>query len=635
MADEDLTRIENLKRKMYSRETEGMRSVREHKLHETPGEVQTDWGSAPIPRTLPSRTQAPFVRYFLIFSIAFFVVAAGYGAYLYFGGSNVVSTQNIGIEIAGPVSVRGGDPLSLNVVIENKNATPLQVADLLVEYPDGTRDPNDLSKDLPRYRVGLGDITPGAIVNKTVSAVLFGEEQSEKTIKVTVEYRVPGSNAIFYKESQYKVIISSAPLSIVVDAPKEANSGQDLTLQVTVNSNSSDLVRGVLLSASYPAGFSFTSADPAPISQNSVWRLGDVKPGSSRVFTIRGKLSGENLDTRVFRFDAGLESDKSPGTIGTPFATLSQEIAIKKPFVALSVAINGSNNDTVVTKSGKPVRVDITYTNNLLVPVSDLEVILSVKGSALDKTSVSVEKGFYQSADDTVLFNKTTNTKLSSIAPGQSGTLSLTLASRSLSQGIASLSNPAIQLSASVSGRRVEEGSVPQSVTASENRTVKIESDMGLNGRILYYSGPFKNNGPVPPKAEQQTTYTVVWTITNGSNDVSDAVVSASLPAYVKFVGAQGDTSVSYSDVGGAVTWNAGTIKSGTGFGLPPKEVSFQIAFTPSVSQVGQNPILINDMTLQGVDRFTNTTISMIRSALNTRLTSDPLSKQGDDIVIK
>lgn len=634
MADEDLTRIENLKRRMYSRETEQLRGVREHKLYQTDEGARTDWEHGALPKVTENARRSP-LKIFLSFSVVFFLVAAGYAAYLYFGGSNVVSSANIGVSIAGPVSIRGGEKLSLEIAVENRNATPLEVADLLVEFPDGTRNPEDLSKELLRTREGLGDVASGAVIKKNISAVLFGEERAVKDIKLTIEYRVPGSNAIFYKESSYQVVISSAPLSVVVEAPKEANSGQDMTLTVTVSSNSTDTVQGVLLKADYPSGFSFKSATPKPSKDDRIWKLGDIKSGSTRTFTIRGSLSGENLDTRVFRFEIGIASTKDDTVIATPFSSITEEISIAKPFIGLSIAANGSSDDKVAISSGKPVRIDLSYVNNLLVPVSNVEITLVLSGSALDKTSVTAESGFYRSVDNTIIWNKSTNQKLSLIPPGEGGTVSVTLASIPLSGGVTNLRNPEIFLAGSVKGQRNESGSVPESVISSVKRTLQIQSDVALSSRLLYYSGPFKNTGPMPPKAEKETTYTVVMTITNGSNDLNDVIVTAPLPSYVRFIQGTAEESISFSAVGGMVTWNVGALKAGTGFGSFPKQASFQIGFIPSVSQIGKTPVLVNSMILSGTDRFTNTSLKLEQPALNTRLTSDASAKQADDIVVK
>ncbi len=635
MSEEKLTRIESLKRRMYSRNTEGMRGTREHPLHTPISQVKNDWEYSEVPNTNNQKVRRSGVTYFLIGSVAFFGLASLFAVFSYWGGGNVVSADNVSIEIAGPVSVRAGEVLSLDISVENNNATPLEAADLLVEYPDGTRDAEDQTKELPRFRESLGDISAGDSVKKNVLASLFGEERVLKDIKITVEYRVPGSNAIFYKEASYQVLISSAPLSLLVEAPDEATSGQEITLKAIVESNSSEIIKNVLLAAEYPSGFSFTGSTPTPTFESKLWRLGDIEPGGKRTFQIRGALLGENSDSKVFRFNIGTESPKDETVIGTPFTSALETITIKKPFVALSVLVNGSREDTVPVKSGRPIRVDITYTNNLLVPVSDVIIEMQLLGTALDKRSVSTEDGFYRSQDDTVVWDKTSSSDLGLVPPGESGTVSVSLNSRSIAGGITSLRNPEIRLIGSVEGRRVESGRVPEEVVATVKKLVHVETDVTFTNRLLYYSGPFQNTGPIPPKAENETTYTVLWSLTNGSNDLGETVVTAPLPSYVKFIAATHGENVTYSTLGGVVTWNVGSVKAGTGYNTPPREASFRIAITPSISQIGEKPILMGDLLFKARDRFTNTLISFERGDLDTRLSTDPQAKSRDEIVVQ
>ncbi len=629
-----MTRIENLKRMMYSREGANVSRVRQHDLPPSRDFAKNDWEHSMSPKNKVTPPKKVF-KFFLTFSVAFFFVAVAYASYLYLGGNNLVSNRNIAISINGPVSIKGGDKLSLEIAVENNNSTALEVADIIVEYPDGARNPDDLSVEMPRFREGLGDVAPGEVVKKTVSIVLFGEERAVKKIKVVVEYRVSESNAIFYKEFEYEVIISSAPISILVEAEKEATSGQETVLKVRINSNSNDVIKGVILKAEYPSGFSLKSSDPNPFVGNNLWNLGDIKSGSSRVFTIKGILSGENLDSRVFGFIIGTASSKDNKVIATPFATIKEEVSIKKSFVGVSLEINGSNEENISVKSGKPIMVDIKYINNLLVPVSDVEISLKVDGAALDKTSVSAEKGFYRSVDNTVIWNKSTYKTLSSIPPGESGNVSLTLSPLSMSKGIASIRNPEIKFSVSVKGKRVEGERLPQEVVDSIVRSIKIQSDVTLASRLLYYSGPFKNKGPMPPRAEKETTYNVILSLTNGSNDLSDGLVTIPLPPYVRFIKSEAGETLNFEEGSGLVTWNIGSIKARTGFDSSPKEAVFQIAFTPSVSQIGDSPILLNDISFSGYDRFTLSGVSLLRKGLDTSLTSDSGAKQGDNIVVK
>ncbi len=92
-------------------------------------------------------------------------------------------------------------------------------------------------------------------------------------------------------------------------------------------------------------------------------------------------------------------------------------------------------------------------------------------------------------------------------------------------------------MNVSVKARRVSEQNVPENLTSSAVRTVKIASSAGLGAQVVRSTGPFQNTGPIPPKAEQATTYTVIWTINNTSSSIGGAQVSSGLPPYVKWVG--------------------------------------------------------------------------------------------------
>jgi hypothetical protein len=83
------------------------------------------------------------------------------------------------------------------------------------------------------------------------------------------------------------------------------------------------------------------------------------------------------------------------------------------------------------------------------------------------------------------------------------------------------------------------------------------------------------------------------------------------------------------------LTWNAGNIPKGTGITGADKQVSFKIGFTPSLSQLGDVPIIINDTTLTGHDDFANVDIRVNKSSLYTRLPNDPTFPAGGDRVVQ
>jgi hypothetical protein len=158
-----------------------------------------------------------------------------------------------------------------------------------------------------------------------------------------------------------------------------------------------------------------------------------------------------------------------------------------------------------------------------------------------------------------------------------------------------------------------------------------------LATKALYYSGPFKNTGPIPPKAEEETTYTVVWTVSNTTNSISRAMVRATLPPWVKFAGSifPGAEDLSYNASSKEITWNIGKIQKATGISSPGREVAFQIIFLPSLSQVNTQPVLINDAILTGFDDFANVNVRVNKNSLNTRLANDPEFPESGSRVVE
>ena len=278
----------------------------------------------------------------------------------------------------------------------------------------------------------------------------------------------------------------------------------------------------------------------------------------------------------------------------------------------------------------------MVWANNLDTKIADLEITAKLEGTIYSRSSVTAGGGFYDSNTATVFWDKRHQSSFGSIDPGQNGTVSFSFGTISVGTDPALWKNPSMIIHVSVHGKRLDEQGVYQDVTSTFTKEIKIASALGLLSRLSYGSGPLMNSGPVPPKAEVETTYTITWSLSNSSNSVSNAQVRAVLPSYVRFVGAVSPSSesVAYSSVGGEVVWNVGEMKSGVGFGTSPREVSFQIAFLPSVSQIGEAPIVIGEAVASGEDRFTLSPVERsVRSALTTGSLSEGAAGKG--IVVK
>ena len=203
---------------------------------------------------------------------------------------------------------------------------------------------------------------------------------------------------------------------------------------------------------------------------------------------------------------------------------------------------------------------------------------------------------------------------------------------------VRSMSKPEMSFFVTVTGKRPSETGLTQEVSSTVSKIVRVPSSLGISTRSLYFSGPFANTGPVPPQVEVDTSYTIVWSLTNGSSDLSNVKMTATLPSYVKWLDVlePATEKISYNPVGGQVVWDVGDLQSGTGFSGISKEVSFQVSFAPSVTQVRSSPRLVNEATASGDDSFAGQSVTVTaRNALTTDLLTDMSWKPGQGTVIK
>jgi hypothetical protein len=627
-------KIERLRRAMYSRELSPRLKERDRRVLDPDRvDVGDDWireesklePSFAAPRGMSLMRSA--LWWFLGLAIIFFIGAVAFFIYFFTLGSGGAgaSSSNIDIVVTGPPAIAGGEVTELQISITNKNSVPLSLAGLTVTYPAGTRSPTDFTTPQLTYPIDLGTVAPGETKEGTVKAVFSGTAGQPSDVKVELDYHLADSNAIFTADSDYAFTFSSSPVSLSVSGDSQTVSGQPLTMTLTVASNATDPINDVLLSATYPFGFQFTSSVPAPIAPG-LWDVGTLNPGQTKTVAVTGVLTGNTGDSRVFNLTAGTRSVATSTTIDVPLATDQYPTTIAQPFLGLSVLVNNSSTTPSVITPDQKVTVTINYKNNLTTAITDAVIVAKLSGFEIDGSQVSSSDGFYRSDDDTILWNNTTTGgQLADLAPGASGTLIFSFEAPS-SVALASTTNPTIGISINAAGNRVSESGVPENLTSAATTNIAIASTLQMTANGLYYSSPYGSVGPLPPQANTETTYAMVLTLTNTTNKIDNAVVTATLPPYVRTTGKESPSyeNLKFNNDTGQVTWNVGTVNPGVGTnGVQPRQVAFEIGFTPSTSQIGQKPVLLQNITLTGTDDSTGQPVSITVPNVTTNLVGD------------
>ncbi|MFT5359597.1 MAG: hypothetical protein ACI88L_000055 [Candidatus Paceibacteria bacterium] len=580
-------------------------------------ESNRDWGSSSVKKYVPKKKRS-IVKTIFVLSIVFFSFSILFLVFQLLSGNGKVSTKNIDIQVLGNTFTAGGEELPLQIQITNRNSVPLEYSDLLVNYPDG-------AGDAVRERVSLGTIKAGETVVEARDVVLFGQQGSLQEIQTTIEYRIKGSNAIFFKDFSHFVTLNSAPIDLTIDAHNGVISGQKTTFTVKIRANNSVVNKDVGIKIDYPTGFRFEESDIDPVFGDSVWHLGDLGSGVEKEITFSGVLFGEEGEQRAFRFFVGPYTNFSSSDLSQVYSSYIHTATISRPFIGTQILIAGVDDETVSVKSGETIPVVIKWSNNLPTRIDDVVLEISLEGEILNESSIEVSGGFYDSNTKTIRWDKTNYGSFASVQPGSRSNINFSFSSLPLYQGGDLAEDEEIKLSVSISGKKPTEGRSLETIKNSIQKTIQINSDLFITADGFFRSGPFNNRGTVPPVVGQETEYTIIWSVTNSANAASGAKAKTTLPNYVEYKNQVSPVteSVSYDPATREVTWNIGTINRGAGLTRLGKEVSFLVGLTPSISQIGSGPLLTSDTQILARDLFTGTSLESVVGPVSIRITND------------
>ena len=569
-----------------------------------------------------AKTSRSYRWYIVVVSLFILVGGIGFSSFYLLLGLNEISGQNIDVSVSAPSSLGSGETMPIDVTINNRNPAPVVSATLVVNYPEGTQSAEDEGRLMQTERIPLEQIPAGAELEVPVRSVVFGQVDDEKEVNMRLEYRIEGTNSTLERQVDPVAFrITSSPLAVRVDSVERVSAGQDVDIEITVESNAPNTLRNVLVSANYPSAFDFVESSPSPSFSTDTWRIDEIAPGEQETITITGAFVGGQDDEFVMDFTTGVPRPDNQYILGSIFSTTQRTFIIEQPFINVQLAANGQEGATVIGDSDQRTSLDIDLTNTLPDPVYDMYVTVALSGNALDEDTVRASSGFYDSNTDTARFDVTTNSTFTEVPSGARRSASLNITPRQVSGG-------QVEVDVNVYARRVFEDRTEERLLGETRMTVQYNSVIRANSFLAYDRGPFTNSGPVPPEAEEETTYTVTLQAAAGVNDLVDGRMTTSLPTYVVWQDRyEGPGSVSYNNVNNELTWEFGSVDAND-----VAELDFQIAFRPSRSQIGQTPALVNQQHLRATDRFTGTVLRETGDPVNTEI--DGEDRDRDDGVI-
>lgn len=638
----DQDELETIRKRLYERGPEPTSRERIH-LTNTQPEVPRVWQDvqpvhpkAPVAAPVQAvadesravlaqpRKRRTYRTVVLLGAIALFLLVVGVTGVYMFLGNNQISNKNIELTINGPITVGGGEVLPLELTIRNDNKVAIEGAVLIVNFPSGTKSDEENQRDMLEERVSVGRVGAGEEIKVPLRAVVFGEENQEREVRATVEYRLVDSNGTFYKEAvPLKYKINSSPVVIRVNTVKKVSSGQEVEIELAVRSNASSPLRDILVLADYPSNFDFSSAQPNPMYRESAWLISELKPEQTQSIKIKGVIVGQQAEEFQLKFSAGTPKPENQFEVGSVLANAVADFVIEQPFINVGLRVNGVESAIVTAKTGEQTNVIVTVRNTLTDTLYDMAVEVAVEGNVLVRDQVNVQNGFYDSVKDVIRFEPSGNRDLAAVAPGDTRTFSFSL------QPSARTETPAFTLRANAFARRVSESAATEQLVGTAKSEVKYTSVVTINRELGRGNAAFVESGPFPPVADLATTYTVTLIAGAGGNDVTGATVATALPQYVSWQNqSAGDGTITFNPVSKEATWNIGDIEAGQ-----QKQIQFQVSLLPSQNQIGSVPALLAASRFRATDRFTGDVIRAEAAPLSTELSTEAGFPKGNGVV--
>ena len=606
------TRLQKVSEKLYSNTTfDG--NIERSKIHEEERLAPSSWIKKPGEEikedVLVKGRFSKIAKTIFAFCIFVFLLSVIFAFYQFKFAKVELDKNKVDVYISAASFAEGGENFPIEITVSNKNNIDIDQVDVVVEYPKG--ETLSLAQDIQAERILLGSVTSGGIKKTDANVILYGREGNEREIKVRLEFTGGSRNTLYKKESSIKVSLKSAPVSISVETLKEAASNQEVEVIVKMKALKGLDLYNFLTFVEYPSGFQFLNSEPKTTYSNNTWFFDIMKAGEEKTIKIKGLLRGENGDEKVFRATGGAPDKNNDRNVGVVYGENKSSTLIQKPFISIAGSFETGANSSgdFILKDGEGQNITLKYKNNLGNIINNVVVTAKLSGDLINRRTVIVPQGYFDSSKNTIIWDKSTIKKLASLSPGDSGELKFSFDALPMAINGVANRDSSIKIDLAVKGKRSTDKDVPEEAVTFNPIIGKFLTRGSVIASAEYYSG--EN----PPRTEKDTVYRLNLAVQSKANKIKEGVLYFSLPLGVNYIKQVTSEDVSYEEVDRTLVWNMKEIEANSNSSTMTVEVSIK----PSINGEDSSPTLTNTISFEGLDAHTNTGIKMEASSIRGR----------------
>ncbi|MBX4205314.1 MAG: hypothetical protein KW788_03995 [Candidatus Doudnabacteria bacterium] len=519
------------------------------------------------------------------------LIILGVGLYYLLGGNSGItpSSKQVGLIIKGPETLAAGSEAQYTITYHNGENADLLNVHLDLIYPSNFQ----FKSSTPTAKLASGQsfdlpmVKEGKEGQVTIRGKLSGSTGEDKPILAKLHYKLSNFNSTFEVDQTFHTTIQAPKLTLEISGPAEVPIGQDSTFTVNYSNVSGADYDNLALSLVYPENFKFALASVPPTKNNNFWQIGKLANGNSGHIDIKGTFLGENLDEQLI---TGMLGQTINGTFAAQIISTATFHLKNAP-----LSLDQESSPGEMVNLGDSVQFTIKYENTSSVGLTNLVITDTFASNLVDTSKISVSDAII--AGSTVIWKAATNRNLSLLTPGQKGQVQFSLP---LKQSLpATLKNQLIKNSVTI--------------TSAEITTPIQASDieLKLTSRLVFDVVGDYISGAQPMQVGKSSTFAITFLLSNGSNDITDALVTAALPlpssAWTGVVVPESEKSRLHFDPdSGLIRWEVPLVPAFSGKLTPATKVTFNLTVTPSASDQGQVIRFLTDIQASGTDSFTS-----------------------------
>lgn len=551
--------------------------------------------------------------------------------------------EAVALSLTGPSILRAGELGTFKVLWNNASSTALTQMHVSLERERSftLRDVRPAAADPQMQRWSVADTSTGASGSLEFDGVSWAAPGSDLTTEVSLGFVPEQWGARFTRRATMRTRIVESTLTSELDGPTQIIGGGIQTYTVRVNNSGPDLVSGVKVVITPPGTFTVSSTRPdiADTGGTLVANSLSVPGRGSVVFAIVGSYVKESLvlplrsnEWRVETFvrpPGGLE-DLKQSSSSLPVVFVAGDV--------LLTTLVGESVDTRSVDLGTPLPIAVSLKNEGSSALED--ILLKIIVTAVPENAgallnwAKTEHRDAEQVGNSIVYSAQTLGALERIASKESVDVRVLLPLLSVvDPAVAVAGDIAFDIKAVATLGKTDGVVLPRELASNVVR-VRMNSDLSVKAHARYFSDEnlALGSGPLPPRVGQTTKVRILWNVNNTLHELLGLSMVATLPPDVVWTGnarvAAG--TIRFDERSREIRWTVNRMPTSVSL----LDADFELAVTPSGSDVGALLALLKKITFEAEDAVTHTLFRRAAADLNTNLVGDSFAS-GKGVVVR